>query len=203
MVLNKNKQHSGKDDILKLIELHRWRKVQIHVLMHKKDMSKDRKALKFACYHHPPLQVIKCLFHANPEAISVKDSKGNYPLHIACKCGSSPSVIKYLLKKYPQAAMKTDIYDRNPFLIACKSYLWHHEYSQQKWEKANRDLLDVLQILSMAIPRSLITNEDCDEMTPQDYTNKTRAMPVVCKYVDFLISIENESNHNHSNTPAI
>lgn len=208
MLLNPSKQQSQphqteKNDVSKLIETHQWRKVQMRVFLHKKEMSNNQNALRLACYHDAPVQVMKCLYNANPHAISVKDFKGNYPLHLACTQGCSPSVVKYFLKKYPQAAMETNIHDRSPFLLACKSYLWHHRYSQQKWHVANKDLLDVLQILSMAVPRSILTKEDCSAMTPLDYVSETKAMPIVFEYVDYLIDSEiHESKYSYHNCQA-
>ena len=182
-MLSNTNSHPNQRGIFDYIESNQWCKVQMYAFIHKKDISKHPAVMHYACFHHPSLQVIKSLYNAYPKAISEKDDKGNLPLHTACTRGCSPSVIKFLLKKYPQAALKTEMNDRNTFLLACRSYLWNHKYSQQKWNIANKDLLEVLQILSTALPGSYIIKEDSDEMTPLDYLYETKAIPSVVRFV--------------------
>lgn len=203
-MLRNTSDNRFKCNVHELISLQQWRKLKAHLFLHKRSASENKHtcsddtreslthtALHHACHFHPPLGVIKCLYHADPRAVSQKDCRGNFPLHVACTRGCSPAVIEYLLEKYPQAAMSSDMNSRNPFLLACKSYLWNHKYSQQKWKLANQELLDVLQLLNVAAPKSF-TSEDCDGMAPIDYIIDTKATQIVNKYVVQLMSMRRE-----------
>jgi len=65
-------------------------------------------ALHLACTRDPPLDVVKRLIDANPEALSTPTSLGwEYPLHYAVGSGmASDSVINALTEAYPDAADK-------------------------------------------------------------------------------------------------
>lgn len=211
-IMLSTKKHELKSHIFKLISSHQWSKLQIFVLLHRTRISKlhdlcsddtchdksRQNALQYALYNRPPLQAIKCLYSVDPRALHEKDCQGNYPLHIACARGCSPAVIKFLLKKYPQAALKTEMNDRTPFLLACKSYLWNNQYSQEKWNIANRDLLEVLHSLTVVSgPTSMTLDEDCDGKSPLDYLLETDAREMVSRYVYQLISIVNGDNDSN------
>ena len=202
---NMNKKRK-KIDVFKLISLRQWRKVEIYALLLKTNVSKNTQipsdddsstvsthnVLQHACYFHPPLRVIKCLYKVDPKTISEKDCEGNYPLHTACTRGCSPKVIQYLFEKYPEAAKKINMDDRNPFLLACKSYLWNNLFTPQKWNVANTDLLKVLQTLSVSSPK-VFTSRDCDGMTPADYIIEIEANSAVSNYVFELVGLDNQT----------
>ena len=59
-----------------------------------------------AAYSKAPLNIIKMLYTAYPEAIKLKNKHGNLPLHYILHNNAKPSfksTTKFLLSKYPQA----------------------------------------------------------------------------------------------------
>ena len=60
-------------------------------------------ALAMACERKAPASIISQLVKEYPEAASVKDADGNYPLSIACKLNLHPSAILSIIEAYPEA----------------------------------------------------------------------------------------------------
>ena len=67
------------------------------------------------CQFLPPLDVIKMLLKAYPNAIFEIDYEERHGFHIPCKHGCIPGVVKYLLKKNPEWT---------PLLLACKNFVF-------------------------------------------------------------------------------
>lgn len=147
----------------KLISSRKWRQLKSHVEsvspyhgFSPQAYNFEYCVLQYACHYRPPLDVIECLFRADPNAIYDRDSKGRYTLHIACEQGCCPTVIKYILEKCPQAAEKLDKEGRSPFFLACKSYL---SKRKKKAKIALDYFLEVSEILCVAAPMSIIKED--------------------------------------------
>lgn len=188
--------------------MQQWRKLKICIVINKEIISISQvhagsgnssyNALQYACHYHPPIDVINCLYNADHKAISEINNEGQYALHIACAQGCSPIIIKYLLEKYPPAAEKTDLMGQTPFLLACKSYL---RKNQQSRKVANKELLEVLQVLSAIASISFL--EDNNDKAPIEYLFEAEADELVTRYVNLVTSNLRQSmthsNHNKKN----
>ena len=197
-----NENTSRSDDLFELISSQKWRKLKVYIPKNKNiaeayhaqctgtsilnvnkclyHCNSRHNALLYACYFHPPLEVVKCLYYAYPKAIQDQDCKGCFPLHIACSNGCKPEVIKFLIQQYPQAMWETDVNNRNPIFHVCKSYA---SKSNKRCKKtANKDLYAVLELLGSFAPMSFITEDKCGK-TPLDYLITAEAHPLVVDYV--------------------
>ena len=193
LIQSTSRNTSPQMNVFKLISSKNWRKLKVHIFINKDAVSVYRgtctqtcnsthNALQYACYYHPPLDVIKCLYHADPKAIRGKECKGKYALHIACEQACSPAVIRYLLKKYPKAADQVDEDGRSPFLLTCMRFLLK---SNKSSKAATRELLEVLQILSASAPISLI-GEDCNGMSALDFLLEEEVDIFIIKFVQMM-----------------
>ena len=152
-----------------------------------KSCKSTHSALHSACQFHPPLDVVKMLFKAHPEAVHEQDCKEQSVLHIACRYGCSPRVIKFLLQQNPEAAKKKDIENRTPFLTAFKSYV---SESNKELHRANQDLLEVSCELFNAYPAASI-NEDCSRRNAVDYAIDEELHEDIVVYAQSLARTEN------------
>ena len=163
-------------EMLILIHSKKWGQVKKRIFFNKSIVAKchgrcestydtNHTALHIACQFRPPLDVIKALYKAHPEAIFEADCKGQYVLHVACEHGCTPEVVQYLLEKNTEAASKSDIKGRTPLLLAYKSYVYS---CCMPWKIANSMLLKVGKILTKADPSS-ITQEDNEGLAAIEY----------------------------------
>lgn len=143
-------------------------------------------ALQYACLFNPPIDVVRCLYYADPQAIRHKDCQGNYPLHSACSNGCSPEVIQFLVSASPQAAGNMNKEDRNPALLACQKYL--SSFNQKNKGVGNKKLLQILQILCAVAPMSFL-HEDLDGLSHLDFLLEQEADLSVIRYVQ-LVSLK-------------
>jgi len=60
-------------------------------------------ALVMACERKAPTSIISQLVKEYPEAASIKDANGNYPLSIACQLNLPPAAILHIIEAYPEA----------------------------------------------------------------------------------------------------
>lgn len=87
-----------------------------------------------ACHFNPPVDVIKTLIEAHPEAITTPGHGGLLPLHIACCSGASSEVVAALLAENPTTIKSTCNIQNGmmlPLHVACRS-------------EAKRQVLEVL-----------------------------------------------------------
>ena len=162
--------------ILDLIHKKKWKQVKRSIFFNKSIAAKctgpcksnckaNHSILHYACQFRPPLDVVKALFKAYPNAIFEKDCKERYALHIACKHGCRPEIIKYLLEKNPEAASKADKKGRTPLLLAFKSFVFQ---SRLEWDTANNELVEIGEMIAETAP-FMITKEDKNGMTALEY----------------------------------
>ena len=64
--------------------------------------------LHYVCMFQPPLSTVKILAQIDEEALSVPDTNGWCPLHVACQYFASSEVIQYLVNKYPASLKLVD-----------------------------------------------------------------------------------------------
>ena len=173
---NKLRLHQEAPQLLHCIYEKNWKQVKRSIFFHKSQAAKctgsckskcnaNHSILHYACQFRPPLDIVKALFKAHPNAVFEKDCKERYALHIACKHGCRPEVVEYLLEKNPEAASKADTKDRTPLLLAYKSYVFECRMS---WKKANSMLKRVGEMFTKAAPL-IITKEDNKGMTALEY----------------------------------
>jgi len=79
--------------------------------------------LHYCLQFHPPLDLVRLLNEALPEAVYLSDPSGRYPIHIAAQCGSSPSVIRFLLQRNSHAAGIQDLTGKTPLHLVCEHYM--------------------------------------------------------------------------------
>ena len=69
---------------------------------------------------HAPLEVIRAIVEAYPEALEKKESYfKRLPLHVACQFAPSADVIEYLTQEYKTGVIEPDILGRLPLHYAC------------------------------------------------------------------------------------
>jgi len=78
-------------------------------------------ALSFALYKRRGIDVVSSLLNANGDQVRVRDRHKNYPLHIACGCGSSLPIIKLLASRYRRALRKSNFHGLTPLDLAKRS----------------------------------------------------------------------------------
>lgn len=163
-------------NILDLIYNNKWSQVKRSIFFHKSIAAKctgpckskcnaNHSILHYACQFHPPLDIVKKLYKAHPNAIYERDCKERYVLHIACKHGCSPDIITYLLQKNPEASCLADIKGRTPLLLAYKSYVFKCGLN---WCLANKMLAEVSSVLAKQ-SAFVINQEDKKGMTALEY----------------------------------
>ena len=72
-------------------------------------------AKKHSRYQSLSLQLLQFLFKRYREAISIPDSNGDLPLHIACRNGISVEAVAYLTRCYKQAMLALNNNGETPF----------------------------------------------------------------------------------------
>lgn len=173
--------------VFDLIYENKWKQVKRAIFFNKSIATKctgcckskcnaRHSVLHYVCQFRPPLDVVKTLFKAYPNAVFEKDCKERHALHIACKHGCAPEVIKYLLEKNPEAASKADIKRRTPLLLACKNFVFE---SRMSWDIANNMLAEVARALTIAAP-FVITDEDYKELTALEYAIENALVGACC-----------------------
>lgn len=183
-------------DIFELVASRKWQRLKATVFMSKSLVAKcylrcdpasdsRQSILHFACHFRPPLDVIKCLYKAHPNAIFEKDWKQRYALHIACEEGCSFEVVQFLLQKNQNAANKVDSKSRTPFLLAFKNYVSRSGLDRNM---ANKELIRIGEILVEAAPVSPII-QDSNCMTAIEYALDGENDISAIKFVQYVSSI--------------
>jgi len=60
------------------------------------------------CEKNPPLEVVRRVLKAFPEAIKIKDLFSRLPLHVACAKGADLEIIRLLVKVFPGGVLHKD-----------------------------------------------------------------------------------------------
>jgi ankyrin repeat protein len=77
--------------------------------------------LHIACWGNPPIEVIRTLLHACPQAATDKDILGNTPLHVAASCPeTNPAIIRALLEICPTASSVSNKEGLTALHMACR-----------------------------------------------------------------------------------
>ena len=180
--------------VFDLIYENKWKQVKRTIFFNKSIAAKyagcskskfngNHSILHYACQFRPPIDVIKALYKAYPNAVFERDCKERCTLHIACKYGCDPEVVEFLLEKNPEAASHFDVKGRTPLILAYKHYVFE---SRREWYNANNKLVEVAEILTEAAP-FVITEEDNQGWTALEYgiekEYRTRTLLVLQKAV--------------------
>jgi ankyrin repeat protein len=85
-------------------------------------IESDLPLLHWACSRNAPLDVLKVILDAYPDAIQICDSqKGYLPLHFACFYKSSLEILQFLIKVYPESIQQTDKLGKLPLHLSCSN----------------------------------------------------------------------------------
>ena len=103
--------------------LKRWKAVNAIVEHDYLDDQGYIMALRLACRHKAPKEVILKVLEYCPESAKAIDRNKRLPLHTAARNGASPEVIRILFKAYPSAIRKVDDIGMTPLLCSfnCRS----------------------------------------------------------------------------------
>ncbi len=75
-------------------------------------------ALHLVCRNYAPLDIVKLLVDANPNALDWEDEFGWLPLHYACHHGINEQVVNLLVSQNASSVNVTDKKGRNPLHFA-------------------------------------------------------------------------------------
>eukprot|EP00548_Thalassiothrix_antarctica_P006466 CAMPEP_0194147564 /NCGR_PEP_ID=MMETSP0152-20130528/25908_1 /TAXON_ID=1049557 /ORGANISM="Thalassiothrix antarctica, Strain L6-D1" /LENGTH=391 /DNA_ID=CAMNT_0038848473 /DNA_START=140 /DNA_END=1315 /DNA_ORIENTATION=- len=110
--------------------------------------------LHMALVNKAPLDVVKALYEARPEAITARELEHNgLPLHVACESGLPLEIVEYLHEKHPDAVRETCHNDMLPLHLVAIS---------------NACRLPVLCFLLAAYPKGM-SLKDVQDMTALNY----------------------------------
>lgn len=98
--------------------LKRWKAVNAIVEHDFLDDQGYIMALRLACRHKAPKEVVLKVLEYCPESAKAIDRKKRLPLHTAARNGASPEVIRVLFKAYPLAITKVDEFGTAPLLCS-------------------------------------------------------------------------------------
>lgn len=105
----------------------------------------------------PPINVVRKLVEAYPEAVYEDESEWNYlPLHIACRYGCNTEVVEYLIHQNPQAL--------------------------KKWARGDFVCSPTRIILCLCYGRDVANCEDLVKMLPEGHPNRAADLAVLRYY---------------------
>mmetsp|Transcript_2562 Transcript_2562/g.3622 ORF Transcript_2562/g.3622 Transcript_2562/m.3622 type:complete len:298 (+) Transcript_2562:164-1057(+) len=125
--------------------------------------------LHLVCRYHPPIDIVRLLYHAFPNAICIANAVGRYPIHLACRCGASPTVIQFLIKKNQLVASLQDSTGRTPLHITCEFYSRTYDpmLEGSKSLSPEEAITEVVLVLCEVAPGS-VNLEDREDRSPTE-----------------------------------
>ena len=158
--------------------------------------------LHLCCRMHPPLYIVMVLVSAFPKAPSIADRMGQYPIHIAAKCGASDAVVSFLVDKNADAAAVQDKMGKTPLHLACEHFMFAYEPDDEEGyvPPVEYALMTVITKLGNSAPSSL-NLEDMNDMSALEYAIQSKCPLTLVKMLqkmsekDWKLRRRNNENH--------
>lgn len=131
------------------------------------DPTSAETLLHLALKCQPPMDIILELLGGFPEAVSLPDSMGRLPLHVAAEYGASSAVILHLLVRNENAAGEQNATGKTPLHLACKTYTLAYNPTNDA-KTMEHAFGEVVRMLGDAAPAA-VNMEDNQGMTPLEY----------------------------------
>jgi Ankyrin repeats (3 copies) len=154
--------------LLQLITERNWNMTMERLKRNPTDIQGRQLFLHKALLKQPPLDVVKALYTARPNAIYHKEhTHGWMALHVACHYGIDKPIIQYLHQHFPQAIQTPDLEGKLPLHLAVNS--------------SNCSLRVVTYLLSKY--PDAVDILDKDQKSPLDYATTNTTNPNSSKFL--------------------
>jgi ankyrin repeat protein len=165
---NPTNKNPPTNKLLHFISERNWNMTMERLRRNPADIQDRHLFLHKALWKHPPLEVVRALHTARPNAIYHKEyTHGWMALHVACHAGLDAQIIEYLQHQFPPAIQTPDLEGRLPLHLAVSSSstsLKVVTYLLSKYP----DAMDIL---------------DQKQNTPRDYATSNNSNPNASKFL--------------------
>ena len=185
MTLTTTSQMGGKNSdsisyityLSKIIAKKQWSSLRKHISTSSAYLilfENNDSLLHQVCKYQPPLSLVNYMVQTNPKLLSMTNSFGHSPLHVAIQNAASPDIIDFLCTSSPEMPGMKDHMGKTPLHMACESYSKSRSKSKSKidFRSNKKGLRKIIESLIEYSPTT-VNLEDVGGITAIEYALDT------------------------------